>query len=111
MTEPEVVIAGRPDRFDVGGRAGSGRCRRGHRRTACQPGCRRDARRRSVLAHDRGPHRRGIADRFLAAGQAVQVQAFAGVAVDIGDLPTRQNYGLALWQKDFEPILVRNAQG
>jgi 3-(3-hydroxy-phenyl)propionate hydroxylase len=42
---------------------------------------------------------RGIADRFLAEGQAMQVQAFAGVPLDISDFPTRHNYGLALWQK------------
>ena len=49
---------------------------------------------------------RGIADRFLAEGQAVQVQAFAGVPLDIGDFPTRHNYGLALWQSHFERILA-----
>src|SRR3984893_2674437 len=41
---------------------------------------------------------RGIADRFLAEGQAMQVQAFAGVPLDISASPTRHNYGLALWQ-------------
>jgi 3-(3-hydroxy-phenyl)propionate hydroxylase len=49
---------------------------------------------------------RGIADRFLAAGQPMQIQSFAGVPLDIGDFPTRHNYGLALWQRDFEPILA-----
>src|SRR5580692_1940994 len=49
---------------------------------------------------------RGIADRFLAEGQAVQVQAFAGVPLDISDFPTRHNYGLALWQNHFERILA-----
>jgi len=49
---------------------------------------------------------RGIADRFLAEGQAMQVQAFAGVPLDISDFPTRHNYGLALWQKHFERILA-----
>jgi 3-(3-hydroxy-phenyl)propionate hydroxylase len=48
---------------------------------------------------------RGIADRFLAEGQAMQVQAFAGIPLDISDFPTRHNYGLALWQRDFERIL------
>ncbi|HEY7562104.1 MAG TPA: FAD-dependent monooxygenase [Gaiellaceae bacterium] len=48
---------------------------------------------------------RGIADRFLAEGQAMQVQSFAGIPLDIGDFPTRHNYGLALWQSDFERIL------
>ena len=36
---------------------------------------------------------RGVADRFLAEGQAMQVQAFAGVSLDISDFPTRHNYG------------------
>src|SRR5215469_10987434 len=49
---------------------------------------------------------RGIADRFIAAGQAMQIQSFAGVALDISDFPTRHNYGLALWQSHFERILA-----
>src|SRR3979411_1133726 len=48
---------------------------------------------------------RGVADRFLAEGQAMQVQAFAGIPLDISDFPTRHNYGLALWQSHFERIL------
>ena len=48
---------------------------------------------------------RGVADRFLAEGRAMQVQAFAGIPLDISDFPTRHNYGLALWQDDFERIL------
>ena len=43
---------------------------------------------------------RGIAERFLSAGQVAQV------VLDISDFPTRHNYGLALWQSDFEPILA-----
>jgi 2-polyprenyl-6-methoxyphenol hydroxylase-like FAD-dependent oxidoreductase len=43
---------------------------------------------------------RGIADRFLSAGQVAQV------VLDISDFPTRHNYGLALWQSLFEPILA-----
>ena len=39
---------------------------------------------------------RGIADRFLAEGQATQVAAFAGTPLDISDFPTRHPYGLAL---------------
>ena len=49
---------------------------------------------------------RGIADRFLARGQAMQVAGFAHIRLDISDFPTRHNYGLALWQKDFERILA-----
>ena len=49
---------------------------------------------------------RGIADRFLAQGEAMQVAGFAHVPLDISDFPTRHNYGLALWQKHFERILA-----
>jgi 3-(3-hydroxy-phenyl)propionate hydroxylase len=49
---------------------------------------------------------RGIADRFLAEGQAMQIQAFAGIPLDISDFPTRHNYGLALRQIDSERILA-----
>jgi 3-(3-hydroxy-phenyl)propionate hydroxylase len=48
---------------------------------------------------------RGIADRFLSQGKVMQVAAFAHVPLDISDFPTRHNYGLALWQKQFERIL------
>src|SRR5437867_2363911 len=43
---------------------------------------------------------RGIAERFLSAGQVAQV------VMDISDFPTRHPYGLALWQSDFERILA-----
>jgi 2-polyprenyl-6-methoxyphenol hydroxylase-like FAD-dependent oxidoreductase len=49
---------------------------------------------------------RGIADRFLSEGQAMQVAAFAGVPLDIGDFPTRHPYGLALVQNHIERILA-----
>jgi 3-(3-hydroxy-phenyl)propionate hydroxylase len=49
---------------------------------------------------------RGVAGRFLAEGRATQVQAFAGIPLDISDFPTRHNYGLALWQSHFERILA-----
>jgi 3-(3-hydroxy-phenyl)propionate hydroxylase len=48
---------------------------------------------------------RGIADRFLAEGTAMQVQAFAGIQVDISDFPTLHNYGMALLQSHFERIM------
>jgi 2-polyprenyl-6-methoxyphenol hydroxylase-like FAD-dependent oxidoreductase len=48
---------------------------------------------------------RGVVDRFLAEGKAAQVQAFAGVPMDISDFPTRHNYGMALLQSHFERIL------
>ena len=49
---------------------------------------------------------RGIADRFLAEGQAMQIQAFARIPLDISDFPTRHNYGLALWQNHIERLLA-----
>src|SRR6266536_1788896 len=49
---------------------------------------------------------RGVVDRFLAKGKAMQVQAFAGVPMDISDFPTRHNYGMALLQSHFERILA-----
>jgi 3-(3-hydroxy-phenyl)propionate hydroxylase len=49
---------------------------------------------------------RGIADRFLAEGQTMQVQGYAYIPLDISDFPTRHNYGLALWQSHFERILA-----
>jgi 3-(3-hydroxy-phenyl)propionate hydroxylase len=50
---------------------------------------------------------RGVADRFLSAGQVVQVWGeFAGVPMGISDFPTRHNYVLALWQNHIERILA-----
>ena len=49
---------------------------------------------------------RGIADRFLAEGQVVQVGQFAGVPLEIGDFPTRHPYSLGLWQNHIERILA-----
>jgi 3-(3-hydroxy-phenyl)propionate hydroxylase len=49
---------------------------------------------------------RGIADRFLSAGQTAQVTGFAVARLDISDFPTRHNYGLALRQKHIERILA-----
>ncbi|MGK4277450.1 FAD-dependent monooxygenase, partial [Escherichia coli] len=36
---------------------------------------------------------RGVAERFLAAGQVMQVNAYAQVPLDISDFPSRHNYG------------------
>jgi 2-polyprenyl-6-methoxyphenol hydroxylase-like FAD-dependent oxidoreductase len=49
---------------------------------------------------------RGIADRFLSAGQVHPFVGYAGTFLDISDFPTRHNYILALWQSLFEPILA-----
>ena len=49
---------------------------------------------------------RGIAERFLSQGKAMQVAGFAMIPLDISDFPTRHNYGLALWQERIERILA-----
>ncbi len=49
---------------------------------------------------------RGVADRFLSAGQTHPHLGYAGKLLDITDFPTRHNYLLALWQSQFEPILA-----
>ena len=49
---------------------------------------------------------RGIADRFLSQGQAMQIVGFHLIRLDMSDFPTRHNYGLALWQNQIERILA-----
>jgi len=49
---------------------------------------------------------RGIAQRFLDAGEIMQTTGYAYNRLDISDFPTRHNYGLALWQSQFERILA-----
>ena len=49
---------------------------------------------------------RGIAERFLSAGQVMQVAGFAMIPLDISDFPTRHNYGLALRQEGIEHTLA-----
>jgi len=49
---------------------------------------------------------RGIAGPFMAQGQAVPRAMFGGLLLDIGDLPSRHNYVLALEQKHVERILA-----
>jgi 2-polyprenyl-6-methoxyphenol hydroxylase-like FAD-dependent oxidoreductase len=49
---------------------------------------------------------RGIADRFVAEGQVSRNGVFAGVRLDIDDLPSRFNYTLGLWQTHVERILA-----
>ena len=59
--------------------------------------------------HSRGIEildQRGIAERFLAAGEPAQVVGFAQRVLDIGDFPTRHPYGLALAQSEVERILA-----
>jgi 2-polyprenyl-6-methoxyphenol hydroxylase-like FAD-dependent oxidoreductase len=49
---------------------------------------------------------RGIADRFISQGKVMQVAGFAFNPLDISDVPTRHNYGLALKQEGIERILA-----
>ena len=49
---------------------------------------------------------RGIAERFVSAGQVHPSVGFALISLDISDFPTRHNYVLALWQSHFERILA-----
>jgi 2-polyprenyl-6-methoxyphenol hydroxylase-like FAD-dependent oxidoreductase len=57
---------------------------------------------RTIEAFDQ----RGIADRFLSQGQAMQVAGFSLIPLDISDFPTRHNYGLVLRQKQIERIMA-----
>jgi 3-(3-hydroxy-phenyl)propionate hydroxylase len=49
---------------------------------------------------------RGIADRFLEEGEAMQIQGFGRIPLDISDFPSRRNYGLALPQIQTERLLA-----
>ena len=49
---------------------------------------------------------RGVVDRFLAEGEVMEVQAFAGIMLPVADLPSRHGGGLALWQRDIERLLA-----
>src|SRR3954454_5127623 len=49
---------------------------------------------------------RGVADRFLAEGQTVQVVSFGSTTLDLSDFPTRHPYTLGLWQNEIERIMA-----
>jgi 2-polyprenyl-6-methoxyphenol hydroxylase-like FAD-dependent oxidoreductase len=49
---------------------------------------------------------RNVVDRFLKEGKAMQIQGFGRIPLDIGDVPSRYNYGLALPQTQTERILA-----
>ena len=49
---------------------------------------------------------RGVADRFLEEGTAMQIQGFGRIRLDISDFPSRRNYGLALPQIQTERLLA-----
>src|SRR5690242_6841376 len=44
---------------------------------------------------------RGIAERFVSAGQTYPAVGYALIFLDISDFPTRHNYVLGLWQSHF----------
>ena len=54
---------------------------------------------------------RGIADRFLAAGKTVQTASFGNTQLDLGGLPTRHPYTLALFQNHIEQLLLEWVHG
>ena len=49
---------------------------------------------------------RGIAERFVSAGQVYPAHGFALIPLDVSDFPTRHNYVLGLLQGHFERILA-----
>jgi 2-polyprenyl-6-methoxyphenol hydroxylase-like FAD-dependent oxidoreductase len=49
---------------------------------------------------------RGVAERFLAAGETAQAAGFALNILDISDFPTRHPYALGLFQNKIERILA-----
>jgi 3-(3-hydroxy-phenyl)propionate hydroxylase len=78
-----AVLERRPDHVLVGSRAGGF-----HSRTI------------EVL------DQRGVADRFLAEGQAAQAAMFATTVLDMSDFPTRYPYSLGIWQNQIERIMA-----
>jgi 3-(3-hydroxy-phenyl)propionate hydroxylase len=49
---------------------------------------------------------RGVAERFLAEGQAVQSATFGTTVMDMSDFPSRHPYSLALFQNKLERIMA-----
>jgi 2-polyprenyl-6-methoxyphenol hydroxylase-like FAD-dependent oxidoreductase len=49
---------------------------------------------------------RGVADRFLAEGQAAQASVFGTTVLDMSDFPTRHPYSLGIWQNQIERIMA-----
>src|SRR5690606_32201844 len=49
---------------------------------------------------------RGLADRFLAQGQTMQLCSLTTIPLDLSDLPSRHPYGLALFQEKIERTLL-----
>jgi 3-(3-hydroxy-phenyl)propionate hydroxylase len=49
---------------------------------------------------------RGVAERFVAAGQLHRFLGYGGTVLSLADFPTRHPHMLALWQGDIERILA-----
>jgi 3-(3-hydroxy-phenyl)propionate hydroxylase len=49
---------------------------------------------------------RGVADRFLAEGQAHEAMPFGTTMLDMSDFPTRHPYFLGIWQNQIERIMA-----
>src|SRR5690348_5585625 len=49
---------------------------------------------------------RGVLQRFLEQGKAMQTAGFSFIPLDISDFPMRHAYGLALEQNHFERIMA-----
>jgi 3-(3-hydroxy-phenyl)propionate hydroxylase len=78
-----AVVEQRPDHVLVGSRAGGF-----HSRT--------------IEVFDQ----RGVADRFLAEGKAVQALMVGATVLDMSDFPTRHPYSLGIWQNEIERIMA-----
>ena len=50
---------------------------------------------------------RGMVDRFLAEGKTLQTATFGNTPLDLGALPTRHPYTLALFQNHIERLLLQ----
>ena len=48
---------------------------------------------------------RGVAERFLTAGEVMQIVGYSQIPLDLSDFPSRHPYGLALWQRHIERIM------
>ena len=49
---------------------------------------------------------RGVADRFLQAGQVAQASIIGTTVLDMSDFPTRHPYSLGIWQNQIEQIMA-----
>ena len=49
---------------------------------------------------------RGVAERFIAAGKAMQIQGFGRIPLDLSDFPAGRTHGLAIPQAETERVLA-----